>query len=667
MADTKELRKFKKGIRLGALASPPNNAEKGAMYIDNSGKLFIHNGTDFEEVVDKTTAQTLENKSIDADNNTISNIEVDNLKSGVLDTDISTTSASDDTIPSAKAAKSYVDSSIVTERDTASTLSNKTFSDPITLDHETTPATPASGKVKVYAKNDNKLHILDSNGAESSIGSSSGGSLDTFHTEDFTTLQTSSINETSGKYSLDILNAGISKKTLKVTIDNSCTTGDKIVFPTINLNERQKGQTCSISFYYKTENEGGGTPYDEKIDVIVATDSGFTNTILVSNLKDSGSIKKFVDTFTIPSGTTNLYYGFKCNATLPNGVFYVDDIEFSQDPFVQSNLGSTNPHIITPAKSNLTDWVSYTPTVKADSATLANHDYFAKYRRVGDSMEVSFSITTKASWTGNEQSGTLKFYIPNGSGTGDPTHTIDTNKLPSTVTPRASGFSGSAMFFDNMSNHIYGDLIVVRGGDNYVTFAGEYPSLASQGGVVTDSKTTGVFAVSEFVDGASFSGTFTVPITGWGAQDSNFLAALPMTKWQKKALTANVTSDHTIFHSVTNNEDFRFQNLSIGKSYRLNCFFSIQNLNNLSGDGNVEIEIWQGSSTLLGTLKHDVNDINAAIEETMTFESIFEVTSSSNNEIYFKTDMINASDTIIASESTATIEELPMHEKVNIW
>lgn len=55
------------------------------------------------------TAQTLTNKTIDADNNTISNIEVDNLKSGVLDTDITTVSASDDTVASAKAIKTYVD------------------------------------------------------------------------------------------------------------------------------------------------------------------------------------------------------------------------------------------------------------------------------------------------------------------------------------------------------------------------------------------------------------------------------------------------------------------------------------------------------------------------------------------------------------------------------
>ena len=96
----------------------------GALNIDlDSESLTIAGGTGIETagsgnqvqinidstVVTESSTDTLTNKTIDADNNTLSNIEVDNLKSGVLDTDLSSVSGSDDTLPSAKATKAYVD------------------------------------------------------------------------------------------------------------------------------------------------------------------------------------------------------------------------------------------------------------------------------------------------------------------------------------------------------------------------------------------------------------------------------------------------------------------------------------------------------------------------------------------------------------------------------
>lgn len=61
-----------------------------------------------------TDSQTLTNKVIDVDNNTLSNVEVDNLKSGVLDTDLASVAAGDTTLASAKAIKSYVDTQVAT-------------------------------------------------------------------------------------------------------------------------------------------------------------------------------------------------------------------------------------------------------------------------------------------------------------------------------------------------------------------------------------------------------------------------------------------------------------------------------------------------------------------------------------------------------------------------
>jgi hypothetical protein len=78
----------------------------------------------FEDLHDRVDAgmtasstATLTNKTFDveATGNSISNIDVADLKSGVLDTDMSSVSASDDTLASAKATKAYVDTQDATK------------------------------------------------------------------------------------------------------------------------------------------------------------------------------------------------------------------------------------------------------------------------------------------------------------------------------------------------------------------------------------------------------------------------------------------------------------------------------------------------------------------------------------------------------------------------
>ena len=73
-----------------------------------------------------SSTDTLTNKTFDVEGtgNSISNIDVADLKSGVLDTDLTSVSGSDDTIPSAKAVKTAIDA----KASTVSELTDTTIS-----------------------------------------------------------------------------------------------------------------------------------------------------------------------------------------------------------------------------------------------------------------------------------------------------------------------------------------------------------------------------------------------------------------------------------------------------------------------------------------------------------------------------------------------------------
>jgi len=100
-------RKFQLGVRLKPTAEATTlEGELSANSSSLTFKAYIDGAE--RDLVTADQSQTLTNKDIDADNNTISNIETDNLKAGVLVTDISA-ATSDTELPSALAVKTALD------------------------------------------------------------------------------------------------------------------------------------------------------------------------------------------------------------------------------------------------------------------------------------------------------------------------------------------------------------------------------------------------------------------------------------------------------------------------------------------------------------------------------------------------------------------------------
>jgi len=153
----------------------PSNPGTGSMWFDtntNENLLKIYRGGSWTNLFVKTEAiadsgtnlatadqihtfvtagsLTLTNKTIDVDNNTVSNIEVDNLKSGVLDTDISSVAGTDTTLASAKAIKTYVDAQVTAQDldfqgDSGGALSIDLDSETLTIAGDTGITTTGSG------------------------------------------------------------------------------------------------------------------------------------------------------------------------------------------------------------------------------------------------------------------------------------------------------------------------------------------------------------------------------------------------------------------------------------------------------------------------------------------------------------------------------------------
>jgi hypothetical protein len=159
------------------------------------GDIGLGNVDNTSDATKNAAAVALTNKTINADLNTISNIDNADIKAGAaiahnkmaaLTTYKALISDGDGFVATANTSFAEIErlvglNSTAVGVDDIQTLTNKTLTAPVIdvaslTEQGSTPATPSAGSKKFYAKTDGKLYTLNSSGVEVEVGSGASGS-----------------------------------------------------------------------------------------------------------------------------------------------------------------------------------------------------------------------------------------------------------------------------------------------------------------------------------------------------------------------------------------------------------------------------------------------------------------------------------------------------------
>jgi hypothetical protein len=240
------------------------------------------------DVLTASSTHTLTNKTFDANGtgNSISNIEVADFAAGVVDTDLSSVSASDDTLASAKAIKAYVDSQ-VTAQDLDVTTDSGTIA--IDLDSETLSVsggagidTSATGNAITVAIDSTVATLTGSQTLQNKVIDSANNTLTLDLSEGTLTGTTAEFNSALSDGSFATL-AGTE------TLSNKTLTAPKFADAGY-LADANGNELILLKTTASAVNELQVTNAATGDGVEIATTGGDTNIDLVLNPKGSGSV-----------------------------------------------------------------------------------------------------------------------------------------------------------------------------------------------------------------------------------------------------------------------------------------------------------------------------------------------------------------------------------------
>ena len=387
----------------------------GGTGVDTSGS-----GNAVTFAIDSTVAtlsgsQALTNKTIDVDSNTVSNIEVDNLKSGVLDTDLSSVAGTDTTLASAKAIKAYVDAQVTAsdldfQADSGGALS-------IDLDSETMTFTGGTGIDTTGSSNDVSFAI------DSTVATLSGSQALTNKTIDVDSNTVSNIEVDNFKGSAIVTESeGIGSSDNDTSLPTSAAVKDYVdtQITAEDLDITTDSGTIAIDLDSETLTVAGGTGLDSSatgnsvtlaIDSTVATLSGsqtltnksidasqLTGTVanarLDAQLQDVAGLAVTNGNFIVGDGSNFVAEsGATARSSLGLGTAAVTDTGISSgnvavftsgaadDDFLRidgtSIEGRSAAEVLSDigGQASLTFGISNTNAVKIDSASVADDEY----------------------------------------------------------------------------------------------------------------------------------------------------------------------------------------------------------------------------------------------------------------------------------------------------
>lgn len=404
------------------------------------------------------------------------------------------------------------------------TLTNKTLSG-ATLLEEASPATPAAGKVAMFAKNDKKLYLKDSDGTEMKVGSG-GGSKNWVKNPDAESSVTADVTFGAGVVAPSLApSALIGLKSFRVT--GVATAGATTWW--------QWAVEAIDSFFI-------GKPMYFSVKTSASVASAFK--VAVYNVTDSTEVA--TTAVTIPGGMFEAKGFFIPEASdtyairvtqLTNGTATcdLDDVYVGELPVRYGQA--------------VTDWQTWTPT----GSWTSNTTYTGQYRRVGDSIV----CLVKAQLSGAPNAVSLTINIPSGL-------SIDTSKMLASV---SHSIGVGTLLEAGVQNRTC--TAAYTGSSNSISVM-----IQGSGGAYTND-ISGISATNPHTwkSGDNIAVEFSVPIVGWSSNVQQADRALE--EFASNSSQADV-DDTTSFVYGINGSPLQGATLSANRTRRLRFQTKIQ-------------------------------------------------------------------------------------------